>query len=228
MGAAFMVQTIGLRSTLASDTGLITGLSVVFVPLLEWLVLGARVSRTTALGLLLAVLGLFLLVGGLPRQLAIGDLLVGISAIGFAIQIILLSSRAPRYRTAPLTFGLMMGAAAVFLLVAITPAGGGLALPPASVWPAIMFTGIFATAVGFLVQAWAQEKLPATPAAVVLLTEPAWATLFGVALQGNPFPLPRIIGALLLFLAPVAVTLIGARRRRDNLVEAAATENAVA
>src|SRR2546421_12651276 len=46
MGLAFIIQTMGLRLTLASDTGLITGLSVVFVPLIAWLALRIRVSRT--------------------------------------------------------------------------------------------------------------------------------------------------------------------------------------
>jgi len=220
MGLAFIVQTIGLRLTLASDTGLITGLSVVFVPLIEWIVLRIRVPKVTLLGLLIAVLGLWLLVGGLPRQLAIGDLLVGVSAIGFAIQIILLSARAPQQGTRSLTMGLMLGATAVFAVAAMTPVGGGLAIPPQSVWPAILFTAVFATALGFLIQAWAQERLPATPAAVVLLTEPAWAVLFGVALQGNPFPPVRMLGAALLFLTPIAVTLAGLRPRHASSIYA--------
>lgn len=230
MGLAFLIQTMGLRLTLASDTGLITGLSVIFVPLIGWLVLRVRVSQNTVIGLLVALAGLWLLVGGLPRQLAIGDLLVGISAIGFAIQIILLSARAPRYRTGSLTLGLMLGATAVFLLAALSPAGGGLAIPLLSIWPAVAFTGLFATALGFFVQAWAQERLPATPAAVVLLTEPAWAVLFGVALQGNPFPPARILGAALLFLTPVLVTLAGLRPARASSIYAAdrAKERAVA
>jgi drug/metabolite transporter (DMT)-like permease len=230
MGLAFIIQTMGLRLTLASDTGLITGLSVVFVPLIEWLVLRIRVPRPTLIGVLVALAGLWLLVGGLPRQLAVGDLLVGISAIGFAVQIILLSARAPKQNTASLMLGLMLGATVIFALAALSPVGGGLALPPESVWPAIAFTALFATALGFFIQAWAQERLPATPAAVVLLTEPAWAVLFGVALQGNPFPPARILGAALLFLTPVLVTLVGLRRSRASSIYAAdrSKESAVA
>jgi drug/metabolite transporter (DMT)-like permease len=228
LGIAFIVQTIGLRLTLASDTGLVTGLTIVFVPLIEWLVLRVRVSRITLGGLAVAVFGLFLLVGGLPRQLAIGDLLVAISAIGFAIQVILLSRRSPRHDTGSLTLGLMLGATAVFAIAAISPSGGGLAFPPASVWFAIAFTAIFATALGFFVQTWAQEKLDATPAAVVLLTEPAWAALFGVWLQGNPFPPARIVGAALLFVTPLLLTLAGSRPGRRILIYVAGRREAQA
>jgi drug/metabolite transporter (DMT)-like permease len=181
-------------------------------------VLHVRVSRVTLGGLAVAVLGLLLLVGGLPRQLALGDLLVAISAIGFAIQVILLSYRSPHHDTGSLTLGLMVGATAVFAIAAIVPGGGGLAFPPASVWFAIAFTAVFATALGFFVQTWAQEKLDATPAAVVLLTEPAWAALFGVVLQGNPFPPARIAGAALLFVTPLLLTLAGSRPGRRILI----------
>jgi drug/metabolite transporter (DMT)-like permease len=213
MGGAFILQTIGLRLTLASDTGLITGLFVIFVPLIEWLALRVRIRAVTFAGLGLAVIGLILLVGGLPRQLALGDLLVAVSAIGFAIQIILLSRRSPSHDTLSLTVGQTAGAAAIFVVAALMPIGGGLALPPSSVWPAILITATLATALGFFVQAWAQRDLAATPAAVVLLTEPAWATFFGVVLSGNPFPLLRIMGAALLFLTPLLITFARPGRR---------------
>jgi drug/metabolite transporter (DMT)-like permease len=112
----------------------------------------------------------------------------------------------------------MLGAAAVFVAAAMTPMGGGLALPPPSIWPAILFTAVFASALGFFVQAWAQGKLPATPAAIVLLTEPAWAAFFGVLLSGNPFPPIRIIGAGLLLATPIVMTLAESRAGRRILI----------
>ena len=218
MGVAFIVQTVGLHFTLASDTGLITGLFVVFVPLMEWLFFRTRVPSTTLVALAFAVIGLLLLVGGMPRTLALGDLLVGISAIGYAAQIILISRRSPYHDTLSLTVGQTAGAAVVFLLAAVGPGGGGLALPPLQTWPAIVITATLATSLGFFVQAWAQRQLPATPAALVLLTEPAWATLFGIALSGNPFPPARVLGALLLFLTPVLITLADSRPGQRILI----------
>jgi drug/metabolite transporter (DMT)-like permease len=221
MGIAFVIQTIGLRLTLASDTGLITGLFVIFVPLLEWLVLRRAIGLQTGIGSVISLAGLVLLVGGLPRQLAIGDLLVGISAIGFAAQIVLLSRRSPHHDTISLTFGVVLGGAIVFFLAALTPPGGGLPFPPVRVWPALIITAVFATAIGFFIQSWAQRDLPATPTAVVLLTEPGWAALFGVVLQGNPFPPARIVGALLLFVTPLLLTLAGTRPAQRILIYAA-------
>lgn len=228
MGLAFIVQTIGLHITLASDTGLITGLAVVFVPLIEWLTWRTRVSRPTAIALGIAMVGLVLLVGGLPRQLALGDVIVGVSAIGFAVQVILLSRRSPGHDTVSLTMGLLIGAAAVFVVAAVTPVGGGLPLPPMRVWPALIVTATLATSLGFFVQSWAQQRLAATPAAIVLLTEPAWAVFFGVVFSGNPFPPIRIAGAALLFLTPLLLTVAGTRHARRILIYVGAAREGAA
>jgi drug/metabolite transporter (DMT)-like permease len=221
LGTAFVGQTIGLHRTLASDTGLITGLFVVFVPLIEWRLLGVPIRRLTLAALGLALAGLVLLVGGLPQHLAMGDLLVALSAVGFAGQIILMSRRSPSHDALSLTLGQTLGAATVFVAAALLPMGGGLPFPPAAVWPAIVITATLATVLGFAVQAWVQRELPATPAAMVLLAEPAWATVFGVALSANPFPPSRILGALLLLLAPLLTTVAGTRRGRRILIYAA-------
>ena len=68
MGLAFIVQTVGLHVTLASDAGLITGLFVVIVPAIEWLVYRVRVPRTTLVGVGLAAGGLGSPVGARPRD----------------------------------------------------------------------------------------------------------------------------------------------------------------
>lgn len=216
MGLAFIVQTVGLHVTLASDAGLITGLFVVIVPAIEWLVYKVRVPRTTLVGVGLALLGLILLVGALPRQLALGDLLVALSAFGFAVQIILVARFSHHHDSVSLTVGQTVSALAIFIIAALTPMGGGFPMPSPSVLVAIAITASLATALGLFVQVWAQRQLAATTSAIVLLTEPAWAVFFGVWLSGNPFPPIRIAGAALLFATPVFVTVAALRARRPT------------
>ncbi|HEY0492794.1 MAG TPA: DMT family transporter [Candidatus Dormibacteraeota bacterium] len=232
MGVAFVVQTLGLHLTLASDAGLITGLFVVLVPAIEWVVFRVRVPTVTLAGVGLALIGLVLLVGALPRQLAIGDLLVALSAFGFAVQIILVARFSHHHDSISLTVGQTASALAIFVVAALLPMGGGFPMPPASVLVAIAITASLATALGLFVQVWAQRQLAATTSAIVLLTEPAWATFFGVVLSGNPFPPIRIAGAALLFATPLFVTLAALRPRRrltqTQLEEPIDTEVAVA
>jgi drug/metabolite transporter (DMT)-like permease len=54
-----------------------------------------------------------------------------------------------------------------------------------TVWGALLVTGIFASALGFVVQAWAQQKTSATRTALVFTLEPVWAALFGYTLAGD-------------------------------------------
>jgi drug/metabolite transporter (DMT)-like permease len=53
------------------------------------------------------------------------------------------------------------------------------------VWGALLVTGIFASAFGYLVQAWAQQRTSATRTALVFALEPVFAGIFGFALAGD-------------------------------------------
>jgi drug/metabolite transporter (DMT)-like permease len=212
LGSSYLVQTIGLHFSLAADTGLITGLFVVFTPLLELLLFRVRIGRHLAIGVGLALAGLVLLVGALPRNLAFGDMLVVVGSLGFALHIVMTSRFSPRHDAISLMLGQTLSAGVLLTVAAATPFGGGFRVPSAQVWIAILITASLATALAFFVQTWVQRTVPATPTGIVLLTEPAWATLFGVWLSGNPFPPIRILGAILLFSTPVFVTITAMRR----------------
>ena len=54
-----------------------------------------------------------------------------------------------------------------------------------TVWGALLVTGVFASALGFLVQTWAQQRTSATRTALVFTLEPVWAALFGFTLAGD-------------------------------------------
>jgi drug/metabolite transporter (DMT)-like permease len=54
-----------------------------------------------------------------------------------------------------------------------------------TVWGALLVTGIFASALAFLVQTWAQRRTTATQTAAVFTLEPVWAGLFGYWLAGD-------------------------------------------
>jgi len=131
-------------------------------------------------GVVLATGGLALLSGvsaGSPR----GDLLVLAGAAAFALQIVLVERWAPRYDPVALTQVEMLAALVAFLAVAL--ALGELEAPHgATVWAALLVTGVFASALAFLVQTWAQRRTSATRVALVFAMEPVFAGLFGYAL----------------------------------------------
>ena len=105
-------------------------------------------------------------------------------AAAFALQIVLMERYAPRYDPLALTQVEMLAAFAGFLALAL--AAGQLELPRGwTVWAALLVTGVFASALAFLIQTWAQRQTTATQTAVVFALEPVFAGLFGYWLAGD-------------------------------------------
>lgn len=183
LGLGYALQTAGLERTTVSSAGFITGLYVVFTPVLGLLLFRTEVGRIVWLGVALSAGGLALLSGvgvGDPR----GDLLVLLGSAAYSLQIVLMERYAPRYDAVAFTQAEMIAAFAGFAVVAVVL--GQLELPSGwTVWYALLVTGIFASALGFLVQTWAQRRISAARTAIAFAMEPVFAGIFGFWLAGD-------------------------------------------
>jgi drug/metabolite transporter (DMT)-like permease len=197
LAGGYWTQTVGLTMTSPGNSGLITGLFVVFTPLIDRL-FGARLHWWTLIAVGAALTGTVMLVGG-PSNFGLGDLLTVACAILYALHIVLLSKWSPGLRSAPLAM-VQMGAGALIF----TGTGSWELQPPGpNVWFAIVITGVFASALAFYIQTWAQQHLSASRTALILTTEPAWALLAAVVLAGQRFGALQAAGAALLLAAIV-------------------------
>ncbi len=206
LAAGYLLQTVGLQTTSPGNAGVLTGLFVVFTPLIDGL-FGVRIPPRTIASVVLALMGTILLTSSGFALPGIGDLLVVGCAICFAAHIVLLSRWAPSAPPAPLAMVQMLTAAALFGGASIPQ----LAVPPSGVWFAIAVTGILASALGFLIQTWAQTHLSASRTALILATEPAWALAAAVALAGQRFGLLQGAGAAIVVVAIIGHEVLGAR-----------------
>src|SRR6188472_3126424 len=183
LALGYALQTAGLARTTVSSAGFITGLYVVFTPLLGLLLFRTHVGRAVWLGVTLAVAGLAMLSGvgsGSPR----GDALVLAGAAAYSLQIALMERYAPRYDPLAFTQAEMIAAFVGFAAVAF--ALGQVEVPRGwTVWSALLVTGIFASALGFLVQTWAQQRISAARTAIAFAMEPVFAGIFGFWLAGD-------------------------------------------
>ena len=183
LAGGYVLQTAGLERTTVSGTGFITGMYVVFTPLLALVLFRARIGPAVWAGVVLATAGLAMLSGVHAGSVA-GDLLVLAGAAVYSLQIVLLERYAPRVDPLAFTFAEMAAAFAGLLVVALVL--GDLHGPRGwTVWGALLVTGVFASALGFLVQAWAQRKTSATRTALAFSMEPVWTALFGFTLAGD-------------------------------------------
>ncbi|MGB9757206.1 MAG: DMT family transporter [Candidatus Bipolaricaulaceae bacterium] len=194
----YFFQTWGLRYTTAQKSGLITGLSVVLVPIVARF-LGERVSRRAALGVVLAGLGVaFLSLGAETggEGSLFGDLLTVICAVSFALYIAFLARYARSTGIGPL-LPLQL---AVVAVLSFLGAGlfGEVRWPLSSqAWKALVITGILASALAYYVLAWAESRASATKTAVILAMEPVFAAFFGWLLLGETLSSLQLGGALL-------------------------------
>jgi len=205
LAGGYLAQTVGLNYTSPGNAGLITGLFVVFTPLLNR-IFGAPIRWWTWGATAISLAGLVMLTGG-PAGMGFGDLLVLACAVLFALHIVLLGRWSPGLPAAPLAM-VQMGTSAVFF-----SAGGAWQLrpPSGSVWFAIVITGVFASALGFYIQTWSQGFISANRTALILATEPAWALAASVVLAGQRLGLLQAAGAALVLAAIVGHELASLR-----------------
>jgi drug/metabolite transporter (DMT)-like permease len=183
LGVGIGLQTAGLERTTVSSTGFITGLYVVLTPLFGLALFRTRVGLEVWLGIVLSVAGLAML-SGVHVGSTNGDLLVLASSAAQALQILMVERYANRYDAVALTLVELATCLAGFLVLAL--ARGELSLPRGwTVWGALVVTGVFASALAYLIQVWAQRQLSAARIALVFSLETVFAGLFGYWLSGD-------------------------------------------
>ena len=212
LAAGYLFQTTGLLFTTPTNSGLITGLFVVFAPLADRIFFGAKASRQVLLAVGLSLFGMVLLAGGGPEGANWGDLLTLLCATALGLHIALLSQYAAGHDAGGLTLAQILAMALLFVVV--WPFFEPVSLPPPGVWVALLVTGLLASAGAFLVQTTVQQRIPAARTAIILTMEPVFAALFGYWLAGDRLVAVQILGAALILSALVIGEVLPVLRRR--------------
>lgn len=207
--AGYVFQTWGLQGTTATKAAFITGMFVVITPVLQAVILRRLPGWATAIGVVFAVGGLWLLSGSGGGAWNAGDTRVLVCAVAYSAHMIVLGSLGRRHDSGALTL--------VQLLVTALVCGGiSIATEPhalphdAYVWVALVVTGVFASAVAFAVQTHAQRTIPPARTALILITEPAFGGLFGW-LTGEALGVRGLAGALLILGGMVMAEIVALR-----------------
>jgi drug/metabolite transporter (DMT)-like permease len=173
--AGYWFQNAGLERTTTSNSAFITGLFVVFTPLIETAVTRRKPPANVVLAVGISVVGLYLLAGASFR-LRSGDALTLGCAFMFGLWIFLASRLSHRFDPVALTAGQL----AVFALLAVpVVAAGRLGDVTGRVVAAALVTGIVCSALAFTLQLWGQRYVEASRAAVLLELEPVVAGIVG-------------------------------------------------
>jgi len=196
----FVFQTVGLSYTSPAKSAFITGISVVLVPIVGRLFFGSRISVEVAVGVLTALIGLFLLVKpDRPLEVNRGDLLTLACAVVFAFHILLVGRYVRRTDPGLLAFVQLVGASLLSLPLALLVDGPRFDFP-GSFYLALLFLAVFCSAFAFSVQIRAQQHVSPSRAALIFALEPVFAAAAAVVFYGDKLLLREWLGGGLVVL----------------------------
>ncbi len=199
LALSYIFQTFGLERTSSANTGFLTGLGIIWVPLLAGPLLKKPAAFGSKVGVGFALLGLFLLTWHTPWTINFGDLLVVVCSVFIALHILGLDVFTKGYDGKALTFVQITTAAFIYLI-------GSLIFEPVS-WPqvwtgslliAFIITAVFATVYAFWAMTTFQNRTTPTRAALIYTLEPVFAAIFSIWLAGDRLTAIGWIGGCLI------------------------------
>jgi drug/metabolite transporter (DMT)-like permease len=217
LAALYISQTVGLQWTSASNSGFITGLFILFVPIFLWAFAGDRPAGYQSAAVALALAGLWLLTGG-PTGFNRGDAWTLVAAATYAGHLLVIDRTVKK------------GADTVVLAFHQFWMTGLLTLTAAAAWTrpwsvgspraaaTIVFLALVPTLSAFFVQMIAQKRAQPLRVALIFSLEPVFAALFAWTLGGELFRPSGALGGLLIVAAMVVselskLTVPSARRK---------------
>ncbi|UYQ73359.1 DMT family transporter [Pelagibacterium flavum] len=210
-----ILQQYGLLFTTVTNSGFLTGLYVLFVPVILLFVFRQPPHKVIWLGVPVALIGLFLLNGARLDRLNTGDGLVIGSAVFWALHVLLLGYLA-RETARPIFISSMS-----FVIAGLLGSVGALAFEAPTLsalsasWIEILYAGALSTAVGFTLQAVGQQHVPPANAAIILSAESLFAALGGAIILGERLEIIGYFGVAMIFAAVLLVELLPNLRRRS-------------
>ena len=221
LGYAF--QTFALTYTYSSTVGFITGLSVIVVPFVTYLIFKQKASMFSTLGAIVASVGLYFLTLNNELGFSLGEFYAFVCAMMFALHIVFTGHLSRQHN-------IYLLVTIQFLMVGICSFIGGIAMEGSIIPPhtdglfvnAIAITVIFATIFAFWVQTAMQRFTTAAKTAIIFTMEPVSAGVFGYFFANELLTFPQICGAGMI-LSGMLIAELGSYymeqyRRRKNAV----------
>ena len=217
IGLAIALQTWGLVFTTATNSGFITTLYVVIVPICELLILRRRIHILHSLWVMLALAGTALIVNLELANINKGDVLTLICAFFAALQIIAIGAI---YKSIKSSFVFNTFQSFWAALISL-PLFFFVEEVRWSAPSALALLGLFSLTIGssllaFALQIRAQKVLSPSLSSLIFLLESPFAVVFAVLLLNESLTTFKIIGALVIIAAALGATVTETRTRARN------------
>ena len=216
--SAFATQTFGLLYTKSSIVAFITGLNVIFVPFLAYLVFKDHISKKVFIAAIVAVIGLYSLTMSGTLTVGIGEFLTLICAFLFALQIIYTGKFSKEVNVFLLVLFQLITVTILSLIFSLSLDDVTFNLSyDYAFFKAVLITAIFATVYAFLIQTYMQQFTTATKTAIIFAMEPVSASVFAYISVGEVLTNIQLSGAILIVFATVVAELKFKRKLKHTL-----------
>lgn len=194
------LQQIGIQYTTTGKAGFITACYIVLVPVVSFFLLKKKCSSTTWFGVVLAVIGLYLLCIKSGFSLGKGDMYVMLCAVMYTFHILVIdyfNTKADPVKMSCVQF-FVVGAISAVLMFRFETPDINLII---QAWKPILYAGVMSTGVGYTLQIIGQKGLNPTLASLIMSLESVFSVVGGYLLLGEAFSQREIIGCVLMMIA---------------------------
>lgn len=208
-------QQVGLIGTSAGKAAFITGLYIVFVPILG-LFLRHHIKANTWIGAVIAVVGLYFLCVTNRFSISYSDMLELASAFLFAIHILLIDYFSQKINVLKLAFSQFITCSILSMITAvfiehITVSGILQALVP------ILYGGICSVGIAYTLQILGQKNAEPTHAAIICSMETVFATIGGIFILNEQLGVKGSIGCLLMLTGMILSQLKSSKQEDEDM-----------
>lgn len=202
--SGFATQTFGLSFTKSSIIAFLTGLNVIIVPFLAFILFKQHVRPRVLLGSILAVFGLYLLTMSGELKIGTGELLGLICAAFFALQIVFTDKYSKKVNVFMLVLFQFLTVTILSLIFSLSLDSVTFNLDFNYIFlKAVLITAVVATVYAFLIQTYMQQFTTPTKTAVIFSMEPVSAGVYGYFVGNEILTSVQLTGAILIIFAVI-------------------------
>ena len=202
----FIAMTIGVKYTTVTNASFLISLSVIFIPFFSWIFNKEKLKKNIFVVIFIALIGIILLTLDKNLQFHIGDILCLICAILFTFHVILTERIVKNNNPVALSV-LQFAWVSLFSFLLQYPIENFVIPKNKIFWLSMVLLGVFCTAFGYIVQTIAQKNLSSTIVGFILSLEPVFSGIFGYFFLNEYLSFQQYIGAFLLLISVIYVSV---------------------
>ncbi len=215
---AIVFQTLGIQTTIAGKAAFITGLSTIMVPFITWLGFRKAIKKRVWLAVVISISGMVFLLLEEESSIIIGDFLVLLCAVLYALFIVL-NDKYVRI------VDVYLYSAVQLIVISVLSLGGSFLLNETydlmnvslPLWLIFIYMGLAVTTGTFIFQNWSQQHQGPTQTAIIFTLEPVFAVIFASFIIGDEtMTWLGWLGCVLIFVA-ILITVL--KKSEINSVE---------